>query len=352
LKTQIDLQKGIRKIASRQSLNDVHILVQLLRKALEGQPRTIEFRRRGQRWVVSHDGAPPSQVELNLLKRLLNGDGSLEDLDQLELQFGITFLSLFVGFDAVELQVGDHILKKIDETWNDCPTTYSVPGFQFVFHTKKPMESDPAQELEFYGGSVEAELRFNGIRINRPKRVPELLLQLTWQDAQGKGLVGIPMHHADSTFHFYKRGVLFGVRHDLAVEDKRLYGYWDSNLYPFESEFKASIRSGQHSMKKYGQELYQQIPDHFDRFDHSRKQCLKNILIGLSLNAWLPEFERLPLFEWEGRPFSLSMAEIRHCLSREFSLPFSPKEKRSCARLGLQDLYFLKEKAGIPLRMV
>jgi hypothetical protein len=353
IRPEINLQKAIGKIASRQALNDVHILIQLLRKAVESQPGQIYFKHRKNTWRIEHDGNAFHRDEFTVLAKLLNGKGSIEDIDLIEKRFGTTFLSCCVQFKNVQIRGKDGILLQQNGSWNTVPTpaTAKTCGIQFTMHQKP--KTDPAKELGFYGSTLPIPLYLNGKKLNRKRSIPPMILQSSWETEHGSGFVGIPEDSRDSLFYFYKRGVLFGVRHHTPSGGKALFGYWDSSHFKYERNFSSSIAQGLAILDEQGKHLYSQIPLFFNQFNKRQKEMVKNLLLQIPIRLWDDSLKNIPLFQRGTRRYALSLCEAKSMVGETLSLAYDIRSnKNDLPVLSAEDIYFLRRKEALPLRRI
>jgi len=352
----IDLDQALKKIATRQSLNDVHFLVQLVRHALELTPKSIHISEQNETWTLSHDGASPQLLEVSAIMNLINGNGSIDDLTILETQFGVALLSCFVNFTHTTLSFSNTTLTQKDGRYILLPTGKEINGYHLSFMNNGKLETDPYRELLFYCSSVKVPLTYNSIEINHPKRIPPLVFQSIWETDHGEGLVGIPHSGSDSTFHFYKNGVLFGVKHFTPKDGRLLYGYWDVPGTSYESDFEESIETALNLLQQQGQHLYNNLGDYYSELEPIEKKRIKQILLNVSQQWWKGSLSSMGLFNLGHGTFNLSLSEIKSRIENELSFPFqstlSQNKSNKVATLSPEDVYFLKEKMGLPLRML
>lgn len=357
----IDLERAIKKIASRQALNDVHFLVQLVRKAMLDKPRCVFIENHHEHWTFQHDGLSLDMNEIHLISKLLNQQGTIQDLDHIEKKYGTAFLSCFVQFLDVKLYSNGKIFERKGDFWVLGEASAPPKGFQadpgqgFLLEFDFPgtPQTNPLSELKFYCASIPARLMFNKTALNRPKSTPALILQNSWQTLNGSGLVGIPTKKNDSTFHFYKSGVLFGVRHFTPMKGMVFYGYWDSNELGFETDFRTSINNGLTLLEQQGEYLYRNIYKYFEQLDDMQKEQIKCILLRIPIALWDDSFKRIQLFHWGMESFNLCMDEIKNIISKRLSLPYSLNTRKpDCTFLKPGELFFFLQKAGLPLRMI
>lgn len=327
LSLTIDLESELRKIAQRQHLNDVHHLVQLVRHAMRHAPGAIDITSTAGVLALAQDGDPFSLAERDLLLAVLNGDDPIAQqaaLRSLEREYGAALLALVLGFARVEI---------VSEGWRLTATRTGaslgqgescVRGYRIRVLRKGFPRGVEAKELRFFCNGAAVPIRYNGRSINRALAVSGILAA-RFQDERGTGMLGIPQEGQLSTISYCKQGIRFGFRRFLDPEGRVVEGFWDSARRDFEPFFAASIGAGDEFLDTASQGLYEAIASQFASIGPPRRERLRRLLLA---HPPLHRWDQVPLFDTVGKPFALSLRDLRELERQCGAIPCAFRRSR------------------------
>lgn len=347
----IDLDAALRKICQRQTLNDVHFAVQLVRHALSHQPTAIHIRTRGHTFTLHRDGEPIDPAEFDLLTTILdNADQATvyDALNRLEREFGIALLSVLVGQAHVDIHSGNRSLAAAWGRRQPAAPRTPIQGTRIRIRRSARQARRENRELRFFCEFCDVPVFLNGKNICRPAHLEDQILSGKVQHRKGSGWMGIPERGSLSRIVFLKRGVRFGSQHFLESSGRVFHALWNASRTEFESDYSASIREGRDCFRDAVPSLYDTLVKHFHQLDRERKNRVKSLILSMDPQLCASFMEYIPIFSSPDSEFDLSIRELKGLNHRYGMLPyFAPPPPPRAPRFPVlepDDLYFIRTR--------
>ncbi len=359
----IDLEAELEKITQRQSLNAVHYLVQLIRKALQTQPRSIEIRIKRRALEFQHDGLHLSQQEMEAIAMLLDHNpiqtsAHHKTLTLLERQYGIALLTILLRFDQATLFSAHRVLEKKGKFSTLSTQAESVAGFRLLLRGKDRQPKDEQREVVFFCAGAKVPILINGKAINQAITLTPCLLKKSFSIAnktyQGHGEIGIPAQGDYSEFWFYKNGVRAAMKQFSPRSGNIVHGWWNLESDQHEINFEYTIETGERHLFEQTNSLYFRTFEEFTTLSDAAKHRLRKMIFQWSPAEWFVDLLDLPVFHSSAGPWTLRLRDLIALNKRFLGIPYVTPGMTGIEAdypiLDLHELNFLTEHLRLSVR--
>ncbi len=320
----IDLDKALLKISQRQSLNQVHYTVQLIRDALTRSPDVISVENGGGQFRLVHQGTPLSANEWQTLKNVALSDEpqtrnmALEDVEQ---KRGIALIAVLLSGWQVDLRSGSMGVQADGKSLAFTQLPTPLAGFELTIKRPTKYVTEEAHELAYFCAQSDVKIRLNGKDLVPTVDDDEWVLTAQSDDKKGRGVTGMLATGSVSRTTYYKCGIRFGVKYGQSRTGTITSSNWNSYVSRFEPHYAKSIEQGDEAIKTLIKHLYHQVPDHYSDMSEGQQERVKTLLIRYSTPAWERLFGKLPLFT-RAQNGNASVHELRKIESHFAYLPY------------------------------
>lgn len=353
----IDLDAALKKISQRQSLNQVHYAVQLVRDALTRSPDGILITNRGNHFSLVHDGDYISDDEWSAIKLgMLGRDPSARNhaLNQLEMRFGVGLISILLSGWPVHLQSGKYRVRSDGSKVVFNTTERIIDGCDLAFERPAKLARDEKKELAYFCQQCEVPIIVNGKPMKSDSEEPASFLTASMDDVHGHATVGLAAQGNVCSTAYLKHGVRFGLKYTHDPSGSVTAAEWNSRIKHFEPQYNESVSQGDRALGTLTRHLYHQVPKHFEQLPKHEQRRVKTLLMRYRTPAWEKLYGGIKLFAAGRQDALLSLKDLRKLARRFGYVPYTPKANGvlpDTPTLESDEVFFLK-KLGLRLGMV
>ena len=352
----IDLDAALNKISQRQTLNQVHYLVQLVRDALTRAPSLIRIEQNEDQLLVYHDGAAMGDDEWLLLHATTKShepSKRTQALSELEDRMGVALLSMCLSENPAKIQSGNFIMHARDGVPSFSSLSSAYAGFELNLTRPAKWASEEREALVYYCSRSDVPIYLNGTTLDPSQDDVACILGATQTDESGAVDTGLLSEGTVSRTSYFKQGIRFGVKYGQSSDGSITASTWNSHYLSFEPHFSHSIKTGDHAIGSLVGHLYRNIPDYYDDLAIDEQERVRNLLIRFRIPAWEKIFGKLKLFDMGTQPRQLSLKDLRRLQKNFGYLPFQSHDHAilDLPTLNRDEIAFLR-RLGFNLRDV
>ncbi len=306
LDVSVDDRRALWALTTRHLRSEAHPAVLVACHAIRRGAEHIEVRTRGNRVVVSDDGAALDAELRECITVLRKPDVAL--LQRLEHLHGTDLLVATATAASAELH-GKHgqrlrtINGHVDRAVVDVPSARNV----VVLHRPRRLRALERQELQAWLPSPRVSIVVDGKRLGAPSALPRSTVLPHWPVVAGGRLhLGFALDDTVTRLTILARGVWVAQEH-LRVRGLPLVAVWDDDTVPTRPGDIVTI--ARDAIAATGETALHTLASTFSTQPLRIRLRLRSLLMRAPM--LVPAFVDVPLFDSERAPFSLPFSALR-----------------------------------------